>query len=92
MAVAAGIRAALLLLSAAATCSPAGTDPFDSLLGDTARCQSLCRETFTQAGQPREAPLSACQRGCRLFSICQFVDGINRLNSTRAECEAGKDW
>ncbi|XP_055514383.1 transmembrane protein 59-like isoform X2 [Leucoraja erinacea] len=30
----------------------------------------------------------ACQRGCRLLSICQFVDGISGLNSTRAECEA----
>ncbi|XP_067824672.1 transmembrane protein 59-like [Heptranchias perlo] len=89
MAAAAGIHAALLLLSAAA-CSPAAPDPdpFDSLLGDTTRCQSLCRSTFPQAGQPREAPLSACQRGCRLFSICQFVDGISGLNSTRAECEA----
>ncbi|XP_041061011.1 transmembrane protein 59-like isoform X1 [Carcharodon carcharias] len=92
MAAVVGICAALLLLLSAAatttTCSPAGTDPFDSLLGDTARCQSLCRNTFPQAGQPREAPLSACQRGCRLFSICQFVDGISGLNSTRAECEA----
>ncbi|XP_060701857.1 transmembrane protein 59-like isoform X2 [Hemiscyllium ocellatum] len=35
-----------------------------------------------------EVPLSTCQRGCRLFSICQFVDGVSDLNSTRAECEA----
>uniref|UniRef100_UPI00398F7559 transmembrane protein 59-like isoform X2 n=1 Tax=Pristiophorus japonicus TaxID=55135 RepID=UPI00398F7559 len=88
MAAAGRIRAALLLLWAAAPRSPAAPDPFDSLLGEPARCQGHCRSTFPQAGQPREAPLSACERGCRLFSICQFVDGISGLNSTRAECEA----
>ncbi|XP_051893801.1 transmembrane protein 59-like [Pristis pectinata] len=90
MAATAGVRAALLLLllSAAASCSPAAPDPLDSLVGDTARCQSLCRSTFPLAGRSREATLIACQRGCRLLSICQFVDGISGLNSTRAECEA----
>ncbi|XP_072924610.1 transmembrane protein 59-like [Hemitrygon akajei] len=88
MAATAGVRAALLVLSAAASCSPAAPDPFESLVGDTTRCQSLCRSTFPLAGRSREATLSACQRGCRLLSICQFVDGISGLNSTRAECEA----
>ncbi|XP_007897068.1 transmembrane protein 59-like [Callorhinchus milii] len=64
------------------------TDPFAILLGDTARCQGRCHHTFAQQGQPREATLNACQRGCRLFSICLFVDGASGLNNTRAECEA----
>ncbi|XP_072450537.1 transmembrane protein 59-like isoform X2 [Chiloscyllium punctatum] len=83
-----GAALLLLLSAAAATCSPAAVQPFDSLLGDTARCQSRCRNIFLLERQPTEVPLSACQRGCRLFSICQFVDGVSDLNSTRAECEA----
>ncbi|OXB73129.1 UNVERIFIED_CONTAM: hypothetical protein H355_012054, partial [Colinus virginianus] len=35
-----------------------------------------------------DAVLSACHRGCRLFSICHFVDASAGLNTTRAECEA----
>ncbi|XP_069783951.1 transmembrane protein 59-like isoform X2 [Narcine bancroftii] len=85
MAATGGIRAALLFLSAAAaSCSPTVADPLDGLVGDTAQCQRLCRRTFPLTGRSR----GACQRGCRLLSICQFVDGISGLNSTRAECEA----
>uniref|UniRef100_G1N0D5 Transmembrane protein 59 like n=1 Tax=Meleagris gallopavo TaxID=9103 RepID=G1N0D5_MELGA len=36
----------------------------------------------------QDAVLSACYRGCRLFSICHFVDASAGLNTTRAECEA----
>uniref|UniRef100_K7FVA2 Transmembrane protein 59 like n=1 Tax=Pelodiscus sinensis TaxID=13735 RepID=K7FVA2_PELSI len=32
--------------------------------------------------------LDACYRGCRLFSICHFVDVSAELNATRAECES----
>ncbi|XP_039558409.1 transmembrane protein 59-like [Passer montanus] len=35
-----------------------------------------------------DAVLNACYRGCRLFSICHFVDASAELNTTRAECEA----
>uniref|UniRef100_A0A8C3BMH4 Transmembrane protein 59 like n=1 Tax=Cairina moschata TaxID=8855 RepID=A0A8C3BMH4_CAIMO len=35
-----------------------------------------------------DAVLNACYRGCRLFSICHFVDASAALNTTRAECEA----
>uniref|UniRef100_A0A8B9P897 Uncharacterized protein n=1 Tax=Apteryx owenii TaxID=8824 RepID=A0A8B9P897_APTOW len=35
-----------------------------------------------------DAVLNACYRGCRLFSICHFVDASAELNATRAECEA----
>ncbi|RXN05718.1 U2 snRNP-associated SURP motif-containing -like isoform X1 [Labeo rohita] len=36
----------------------------------------------------REEALYACQRGCRLFSICQFVGDSKDLNETKAECES----
>ncbi|KAM8763601.1 transmembrane protein 59-like isoform 1-T1 [Rhynchonycteris naso] len=32
--------------------------------------------------------ISACERGCRLFSICQFVARSSKPNATQAECEA----
>lgn len=35
--------------------------------------------------------LFACQRGCRLFSICQFVGESENLNQTKAECDSGTD-
>ncbi|XP_036997975.2 transmembrane protein 59-like [Artibeus jamaicensis] len=31
---------------------------------------------------------SACERGCRLFSICRFVARSSKPNATQAECEA----
>ncbi|NWI20355.1 TM59L protein, partial [Crypturellus soui] len=36
----------------------------------------------------QDAVLNACYRGCRLFSICHFVDAGAGLNATRAQCEA----
>lgn len=40
---------------------------------------------------PQEEELYACQRGCRLFSICQFVDDGIDLNRTKLECDSGKN-
>lgn len=39
---------------------------------------------------PQEEELFACQRGCRLFSICQFVDDGADLNRTKQECDSGE--
>lgn len=50
-----------------------------------------------QAGLPSESPcdkavlVSACERGCRLFSICRFVARSSKPNATLLECEAGED-
>lgn len=38
----------------------------------------------------QEEELYACQRGCRLFSICQFVRDSDDLNQTKSECESSK--
>ncbi|XP_078280285.1 LOW QUALITY PROTEIN: transmembrane protein 59-like [Rhinoraja longicauda] len=75
-----------LCLSVPATAAAAG--PLGRLVGDTAHCQNRCRSTFPLAGNSGDSTPSACLRGCRLLSICLFVDGISGLNSTRAECEA----
>lgn len=38
----------------------------------------------------QEEELYACQRGCRLFSICQFVRDGDDLNQTKSECESSE--
>ncbi|NXW78076.1 TM59L protein, partial [Hirundo rustica] len=45
---------------------------------------------LSSSSSPQDAVLNACYRGCRLFSICHFVDASAELNTTRAECEAGE--
>lgn len=44
--------------------------------------------TYSLHTYPREEELYACQRGCRLFSICQFVRDGEDLNQTKSECES----
>ncbi|XP_004646911.1 transmembrane protein 59-like isoform X2 [Octodon degus] len=91
----------LLLASPPAAPAPPARDPFAPQLGDTQICQQRCRERdpgpqHSQAGPEvptgspydRAVQISACERGCRLFSICRFVARSSRPNATRTECEA----
>ncbi|XP_035169040.1 transmembrane protein 59-like, partial [Oxyura jamaicensis] len=71
--------------AAAAAAAAAGTDPFSPQLGDTGACHRQCGRSLPHRA---DAVLNACYRGCRLFSICHFVDASAALNTTRAECEA----
>ncbi|KFO20950.1 Transmembrane protein 59 [Fukomys damarensis] len=66
----------------------ASAEAFDSVLGDTASCHRACQLTYPLHTYPKEEELYACQRGCRLFSICQFVDDGIDLNRTKLECES----
>lgn len=63
-------------------------DPFDMQLGDTNSCQKQCDLIFRNKDVSKEPTVNACYRGCRLFSICHFVDGNVELNATRAECKS----
>ncbi|XP_071968524.1 transmembrane protein 59-like [Engystomops pustulosus] len=63
-------------------------DPFDAQLGDISSCSQQCQLTFKLKSFSQDDVLSACFRGCRLFSICHFVDVTADLNTTRAECES----
>ncbi|TFK06391.1 transmembrane protein 56-B-like [Platysternon megacephalum] len=75
-----------LLCLCLALASAAGPEaPFSPPLGDIGACQQRCGHP---PGAARDAVLSACYRGCRLFSICHFVDASAELNTTRAECES----
>ncbi|XP_053906234.1 transmembrane protein 59-like isoform X2 [Cuculus canorus] len=72
--------------AAAAAAAATTTDPFSPQLGGTAGCRGDCGRSL---GRPTaDAVLNACYRGCRLFSICHFVDASAELNTTRTECEA----
>ncbi|XP_072429835.1 transmembrane protein 59 [Chiloscyllium punctatum] len=64
------------------------SDAFEAVLGDTVSCQKSCEMTYSLHTYPKEEELYACQRGCRLFSICQFVDEGTDLNKTKNECES----
>ncbi|TRY84151.1 hypothetical protein DNTS_026051 [Danionella cerebrum] len=66
----------------------ASSEVFEGVLGNTISCHKTCQLTYSLHTYPREEALYACQRGCRLFSICQFVGDSKDLNETRAECES----
>lgn len=61
---------------------------FEPALGSTSPCQRTCQSTYPLHTYPKEEELYACQRGCRLFSICQFVDDGIDLNRTKLECDS----
>ncbi|KAM4552131.1 transmembrane protein 59 [Odontesthes bonariensis] len=78
----------ILGLSVLVACTLASSDVFDSVLGNTASCHKSCEMTYSLHTYPREEELYACQRGCRLFSICQFVRDNEDLNQTKSDCES----
>ncbi|XP_038268743.1 transmembrane protein 59 isoform X1 [Dermochelys coriacea] len=85
----AGLGLFLLLLVCRRSWAAAGSsEAFDSALGSTASCHRACQLTYPLHTYPKEEELYACQRGCRLFSICQFVDDGIDLNRTKLECDS----
>jgi len=55
------------------------------------RAELGASSALSSSSSLQDAVLNACYRGCRLFSICHFVDASAELNTTRAECEAGEE-
>ncbi|XP_067109353.1 transmembrane protein 59 [Osmerus mordax] len=78
----------IAMLCLVLVCTTASEDVFDGVLGNTASCHKTCQMTYSLHTYPREEELYACQRGCRLFSICQFVGDSDELNQTKAECDS----
>ncbi|XP_048198596.1 transmembrane protein 59-like isoform X2 [Perognathus longimembris pacificus] len=92
---------ALLLLPLLAPPTAPARDPrAPPPLGDAASCPQRCRQrdpstpAQVELEAPSESPhdkamlVSACERGCRLFSICHFLAQSSQPNTTQAECEA----
>ncbi|KAL6040829.1 hypothetical protein STEG23_027503 [Scotinomys teguina] len=97
----AAVALPLLLLLASPAASAPARDPFAPQLGDTQRCQQRCRQSHSVPPSVQREPqdpsgslnnkailTSACERGCRLFSICRFVARSSGTNATETECEA----
>ncbi|KAM4641508.1 transmembrane protein 59 [Discoglossus pictus] len=81
------MAAVRMLLSALILCVGARA-ALEGALGDSSSCVGVCEGTYPLHTYPEEEELFACLRGCRLFSICQFVDDGGDLNSTKLECES----
>ncbi|XP_018115087.1 transmembrane protein 59 S homeolog isoform X1 [Xenopus laevis] len=81
-----GLLVVLLFCASARATEPAVN--VDSVLEDSTSCHGVCDGTYPLHTYPEEEELFACQRGCRLFSICQFVDDGEDLNRTKVECES----
>ncbi|KAL1022986.1 hypothetical protein UPYG_G00035060 [Umbra pygmaea] len=65
----------------------ASSDLFDNQLGDINYCKKQCQITIKNKSPAKESILNACRRGCRLYSICQFVNGNAGFNTSREECQ-----
>lgn len=40
----------------------------------------------------QDSIMNACHRGCRLYSICQFVNGNTGINTSKEECQGGINY
>ncbi|XP_061634864.1 transmembrane protein 59-like [Phyllopteryx taeniolatus] len=79
-----GLLAVLLAALAAAASSP---EAFDNQLGDIGYCKKQCQLAVKNKGPAKESVMNACHRGCRLYSICQFVNGNAGFNTSKDECQ-----
>ncbi|KAI5620730.1 transmembrane protein 59-like precursor [Silurus asotus] len=73
----------LLLVATAA----AASDLFDNQLGDISYCKNQCQVTIRNKKAAKDSIMNACYRGCRLYSICQFVNGNTGFNNSKEECQ-----
>ncbi|CAM9670341.1 unnamed protein product [Lampetra fluviatilis] len=84
------------VLGDAGPCQRACGDRYGDRYGAQVAGDGHASENLTRGGgaeaaggmEERERLTLACERGCRLFSICQFVDDGVDLNGTRYECLA----
>ncbi|XP_037106162.1 transmembrane protein 59-like [Syngnathus acus] len=60
---------------------------FDNQLGDISYCKKQCQLAIKNKGPTKDSMMNACHRGCRLYSICQFVNGNAGFNTSKDECQ-----
>lgn len=75
------------LLAGLAGLAAASSDLFDDQLGDINYCKKQCQLTIKNKSPAKDSIMNACHRGCRLYSICQFVNGNAGFNTSREECQ-----
>ncbi|KAK3090133.1 hypothetical protein FSP39_009416 [Pinctada imbricata] len=66
-----------------------GIGVFDRVLDDISSCVEACSNTYSPHTYEKGYLLDACKRGCRFFSIMEFVYcNHNSLNLTQQGCKA----
>ncbi|XP_047477702.1 transmembrane protein 59-like isoform X1 [Penaeus chinensis] len=77
---AAAVRRTLLLLSLFALCL--ADSPFDRILDDVTPCEESCATSYSPHTNPSSSNNDACERGCRFYTISEFVsDGPGHGNA-----------
>ncbi|XP_053710591.1 transmembrane protein 59-like [Synchiropus splendidus] len=77
----------LLSVLLAGLAAAASSDLFDNQLGDINYCKQQCQLSIKNKSPAKDSIMNACHRGCRLYSICQFVNGNAGFNTSREECQ-----
>ncbi|KAM9832547.1 transmembrane protein 59-like [Neosynchiropus ocellatus] len=77
----------LLSVLLAGLAAAASSDLFDNQLGDINYCKKQCQLSIKNKSPAKDSIMNACHRGCRLYSICQFVNGNAGFNTSREECQ-----
>ncbi|XP_077462582.1 transmembrane protein 59-like [Stigmatopora argus] len=77
----------LAFVAAAVAATVSSLEVFDNQLGDISYCKKQCQLAVKNKGPAKDAIMNACHRGCRLYSICQFVNGNAGFNTSKDECQ-----
>uniref|UniRef100_H3DQ50 Transmembrane protein 59-like n=1 Tax=Tetraodon nigroviridis TaxID=99883 RepID=H3DQ50_TETNG len=77
----------VLLAGLVAAASSSSSDLFDNQLGDINYCKKQCGLVIKNRSPAKDSVMNACHRGCRLYSICQFVNGNAGFNTSKEECQ-----
>ncbi|XP_027884192.1 transmembrane protein 59-like [Xiphophorus couchianus] len=78
---------ALLSVLLSGLAAATSSDLFDNQLGDINYCKKQCQLTIKNKSPAKDSIMNACHRGCRLYSICQFVNGDAGFNTSKEECQ-----
>ncbi|XP_077441029.1 transmembrane protein 59-like [Vanacampus margaritifer] len=79
--------ALLAVLLAGLAAAASSLEVFDNQLGDISYCKKQCQLAIKNKGPAKDSIMNACHRGCRLYSICQFVNGNAGFNASKDECQ-----
>ncbi|XP_064604640.1 transmembrane protein 59-like [Liolophura sinensis] len=84
----AGCRVVCFLLIFTVLClvSRSNADLFDTLLRDASPCVDLCTDTYSPHTNEKSYQHASCRRGCRLFSIMEFLAEQSDANVTKELC------
>lgn len=59
---------------------------FEEVMGQSSQCKNTCVQTYPLHTYDVPSNLEACDRGCRLFSICEWAEDDDNFNNTLTSC------